>query len=281
MGDAKLNGSAYNGDMNRRVLYLLLLLNFLIAACNLPSVIEATPTLIMPTATETAPPPSATPAPDTATPTPTDTVTPAPTATQTPTPTITDTPTPSATPTYAFPQVTVKMQAHCRYGPSKAHLHAADLYPGDTGTVRGRFRYSQWLYIKFDKLNYFCWVAPGVVDVVGDISLINYAEVKLPVPGIYLYGPPDEVYATRDGKKVTITWSQVTMTKDKDRGYYLELFVCQNGAYLWWPVSFPDQYTTSYTVTDEKGCPAPSGGVIYTVEKHGYSKPKTIPWPAP
>ncbi|MCS6992445.1 MAG: hypothetical protein N2117_01660 [Anaerolineales bacterium] len=269
--------------MTTRLLLLFLTVNVLMAGCNLPAAPQTIPAP-SPSPTETAPPPSPTSLPDTDTPTPTATLSPSPTASFTPlpptlTPTLTDTPAPTATPTYAFPQVTVKMQAHCRYGPSKAHLHAADLYPGDTGTVRGRFRYSKWLYVKFDKLNYFCWVAPGVVDVVGDISLIKYTEVKLPVPGVYLYGPPDEVYATRDGDKVTITWSQVVMTKDKDRGYYLELFVCQNGAYLWWPVSFPDQYTTSYTVQDEKGCPAPSGGVIYTVEKHGYSQPKTIPWP--
>lgn len=270
--------------MTKRPIYLFLLLNIIIVACNLPAAKEAKPTLMPASPTESAMLPSETRPADTPTAAPTDTPTLAPTATSTPvppTPTITDTPLPSATPTYAFPVVTVKMQAHCRYGPSKAHLHAADLYAGDTGTVRGRFQYSQWLYVKFDKLNYFCWVAPSVVDVVGDISKINYAEVKLPIPGVYLYGPPDEVSATRDGEKVTIRWSQVTMTKDKDRGYQLDLFVCQNGAYLWWPISFPDQYTTSYTVKDEKGCPAPSGGVIYTVEKHGYSKPKTIPWPAP
>lgn len=269
-------------SMTRRPTYLFLALGILLAACNLPAAARASATLILPASTETALPPSATFLPDT--PTPTHAAPPTPTASQTPippSPTVTNTPAPSVTPTYAFPAVTVKMQAHCRYGPSKAHLHAADLYPGDTGTARGRFQYSRWLYVKFDKLNYFCWVAPSVVDVTGDISLLNYAEVKLPVPGVYLYGPPDEVSAIRDGKKVTIQWSQVTMTKDKDRGYQLDLFVCQNGAYLWWPVSFPDQYTTSYTVTDEKGCPAPSGGVIYTVEKHGYSKPKTIPWPAP
>ncbi|HZW04405.1 MAG TPA: hypothetical protein VFF68_10785 [Anaerolineaceae bacterium] len=44
-------------------------------------------------------------------------------------------------------------------------------------------------------------------------------------------------------------------------------------------MSFPDQYTTSYTVTDQAGCAAPSQGMILTVEKHGYSEPATIPWP--
>jgi hypothetical protein len=70
------------------------------------------------------------------------------------------------------------------------------------------------------------------------------------------------------------------MTDDKDRGYFLDIFVCQDGAYLWWPVSFPDQTDTSFTIKDEAGCPAPSGGQIYTVEKHGYSSPKNISgWP--
>ena len=81
----------------------------------------------------------------------TDTPSPSATFTPTETPTITETPTltftpsitPTAsitpTPTFAFPSVTVNKQAHCRYGPSVAYLHAADLYPGDAGTVRGRF----------------------------------------------------------------------------------------------------------------------------------------------
>jgi hypothetical protein len=71
------------------------------------------------------------------------------------------------------------------------------------------------------------------------------------------------------------------MTKDKDRGYLLELFVCQNGAYLWWTDSYEDQYTTSYEVRDEPGCPSPSSGKLYTVEKHGFSEPVDIPWPQP
>ncbi len=208
------------------------------------------------------------------------TFTPAATLTASLTPTLTETPGPTATSTFAFPVVTVNQQAHCRYGPAKAHLHAADLYPGDVGTVRGRFQYSKWLYIKFDKLNYFCWVAPSVVDVNGDISTILFAEPRLPGPSV-LYNPPQNVQAIRDGKKVTISWDAVKMTKDDDRGYFLELFVCQDGAYLWWTFSYPDQYTTSYTIKDEAGCPAPSGGKLYAVEKHGYTRPVELKWPQP
>ncbi len=215
--------------------------------------------------------------------TPTETFTPTLTftPTETLTPTITFTPTITATPTYDFPVVTVNKQAHCRYGPSAAYLHAADLYAGDVGAVRGRYIYSSWLYIKFDKLDYFCWVAPSVVDVVGDISKINYKELNLQSIGSNQYGPPKNVKAVRDGSKVTITWKQVEMTKDKDRGYLLELFVCQNGNYLWWTDSYPDQFSTSYTVKDEAGCSQPSSGKLYTVEKHGFSEPAIIPWPAP
>jgi hypothetical protein len=197
------------------------------------------------------------------------------------TPTIELSPTISATATFTFPTVAVNKQAHCRYGPSVAYLHAADLYPGDRGTVRGRYIYSNWLYIKFDKLNYFCWVAPTVVDVVGDVSTVAYKDLNLQSIGSNQYGPPSGVTAVRGGNQVTISWNQVQMTKDKDRGYLLELFVCQDTFYKWWTDSYPDQFTTSYTVRDEAGCAQPSSGKLYTVEKHGFSEPAIIPWPPP
>jgi hypothetical protein len=272
--------------MNTRRI-ILLTISLLLASCNLPGGPASAPTPVTVEAALPSPePPTATlMATDTATPAPTETPTLAPTETNTPAPTATFTetpiPQPSATPTYAFPQVVVNQQAHCRYGPAKAHLHAADLYPGDTGTVRSRFAYSNWLYIKFDKLNYFCWVAPSVVDVTGSLdNIVKLTEVTLVGPSV-LYKPPQNVSAVRDGNKVTITWDAVKMTQDDDRGYFLELFVCQDGAYLWWTFSYPDQYTTSYTVKDEKGCPAPSGGKLYAVEKHGYTSPVEIKWPQP
>jgi hypothetical protein len=226
---------------------------------------------------------TATSAAQTETPVPTLIFTPTETLTPTTafTPTITATTTITATPTFPFPTVTVNKQAHCRYGPSVAYLHAADLYPGDAGTVRGRYIYSNWLYIKFDKLNYFCWVAPSVVNVVGDVSKIAYKELNLQSIGSNMYGPPKNVTAVRDGNNVMISWNQVKMTKDDDRGYLLELFVCQDTIYKWWTDSNPDQYSTSYTVRDEAGCAQPSSGKLYTVEKHGFSEPAIIPWPAP
>lgn len=257
---------------------LAMLLVILISACapNLP--VEET----LETETFTVTSTTAPTATDTNTPSPSQTSTLTPTITETLTPTTTLTPTITLTPTFDYPDVVVNVQAaHCRYGPSKAYLHAADLYDGDHGIVQGRFQYSDWLYVKWDKINYRCWVSPYVVDVTGDISTIYYADIGLERIPSTLYNPPQNVQATREGDMVTITWDRVNMTEDDDRGYLIEAWVCQDGAYLWWTVSFPDQYTTSYTVSDEAGCHSPSSGRIYTVEKHGYTAPTTIPWPSP
>ena len=203
-------------------------------------------------------------------------------STTTMTSTVTTTPSITLTPTFAFPDVVVNAAAaHCRYGPSKAYLHAADLYEGDHGVVQGRFRYSDWLYVKWDKINYLCWVSPYVIDIKGDISTIGYAEIGLERIPSTLYNPPQNVQATREGDRVTITWDRVNMTVDDDRGYLIEAWVCQNGSYIWWTVSFPDQFTTSYTVIDEAGCHSTSSGKIFTVEKHGYTQPTIISWPKP
>ena len=255
-------------------IYQIILLIFLfVSACAPSTEKQVTPTLPPNTATEVL----------TETPVSTPTLTETLTSTVTFTPTIELSPTAAQTmtPTFDFPTVTVNKQAHCRYGPSVAYLHAADLYPGDTGSVRGRYIYSNWLYIKFDKLDYFCWVAPSVVDVVGDISTVAFKDLNLQSIGSNQYGPPGGVTAVRDGNQVTISWNQVKMTKDKDRGYLLELFVCQDTIFKWWTDSYPDQYSTSYTVKDEAGCAQPSSGKLYTVEKHGFSEPAVIPWPAP
>jgi hypothetical protein len=257
-----------------RIYKIILLIFLFVAACTPSAEEQATPTAPAVTVTPTTQPFTETPQ---ATVTPTRTAMAKPTITLTPT--IELSPTASATATFAFPTVTVNKQAHCRYGPSVAYLHAADLYPGDAGQVRGRYIYSNWLYIKFDKLNYFCWAAPSVVDVVGDVSTVAYKELNLQSIGSNQYGPPGNVAAVRDGNNVTISWDRVEMTNDKDRGYLLELFVCQDTIYKWWTDSYPDQDSTSYTVKDEAGCAQPSSGKLYTVEKHGFSEPAIIPWP--
>ena len=206
-----------------------------------------------------------------------------PTNTTTLTPRMTLAPSITSSPTFDFPGVEVNVAAaHCRYGPSKSFMHAADLYEGDHGEVRGRFQYSDWLYVKFDKLNYYCWVSPYVVDITGELSNVMFQDLNLQLVGSFdLYEPASILRTSRKGDEVTIVWEQVPMTEDDDRGYLIIAWVCQDGSYLWWTQSFENQYTTSYTVVDDGTCGGlQSSGVLYTVEKHGFSEPVIIPWPA-
>jgi hypothetical protein len=201
------------------------------------------------------------------------------TPTTTFTPTITLTPTITPTPTFDFPKVTVnKTLAACLFGPAKAYLWARDLKEGDTGLVWGRAPVGDWLYVKMDRLDIPCWVSPYVVDIVGDVNTVTIQQVILPVTNA-LYHPPAEVEADRDGDQVTISWDQVNMTEDDDYGYFLDVWVCQNGDLVWTPTSMPNQYETEVTLTDEENCSEPSHGEIRTVEKHGYTDAVEIPWP--
>jgi hypothetical protein len=164
--------------------------------------------------------------------------------------------------------------AHCRYGAGKAYLHAADLYEGDHGLVWNRNYAGTWLWVRFDKLNYACWVAASVTDIEGDVfSISTYTP---PLPKSTLYGPPQNVAATRSGDQVVVVWDEVWMTEDDDRGYLIEAKVCQNG-YLIDIAVHTDG--TSYTFLDERTCDGESKGRLYAVEKHGYTDPITIPWP--
>ncbi len=214
----------------------------------------------------------------TSTSTPTFTFTP----TSTSTPTNTSTPTITLTPTFDYPKVTVnKANAACKFGPSIAYLYANDLKAGDTGVVWGRAPYgSTWLYVKWDRWPGPCWVSRSVVDIVGNVNRVIVERVRMPFAMVHLYDPPNNVRAERQGDQVIVSWTLEWMTEDDDRGYFLDVWVCQNGNYLWNPIGLPDQFTTTLTFTDEPGCSQPSGGQIYTVEKHGYTSPAEIPWPA-
>jgi len=171
------------------------------------------------------------------------------------------------------------------WGPAKTYLYGWDLKAGDTGTVYGRAPVGTWLYVHMDRVNKWCWISPWVVDLVGDPNTVIEENIEAHMPWAFepyephLYDPPARVSAERQGDQVIITWSSVWMTQDDDRGYFLDLWVCQGGYIVWVPASLPDQYQTQFTVKDETGCSEASHGLIYTVEKHGYTHSKDIPWP--
>ncbi len=197
------------------------------------------------------------------------------TPTVTPTPSITPSPTITHTPTVDFPDVTVSAaNAHCRYGPGKAYLHAADLFEGDHGLVWHRNHIGTWLWVRFDKLNYACWVAASITEV--DEDIFSVSAYFPPLPKSTLYGPPPKVAATRDGASVVVSWNEVWMTEDDDRGYLIEAKICHNGYLIDVAVHTNG---ISYTFTDEKGCDGQSEGKLYAVEKHGYTDWVQISWP--
>jgi len=258
------------------------MLSLLLVSCgpnnqdNIPTSVpiqtEAASKTALPTETST-PIPS-----DTATITSSPTETNTPTITQspsiTPSPTISPSPTITLTPTFDYPDITVQMTAHCRYGPGTAYLHAADLYTDDRGQLWNRNYQGTWLWVKFEKLHYACWVAASVVSVEGDIfSVVPYFH---PLPKSTLYGPVQAVIADRSGDTVTVLWDEVWMTDDDFRGYLIETQVCQNGFFI--DVAYHTE-KTAMNILDEQTCEQKSSGKLYAVEKHGYTNPITIPWP--
>jgi hypothetical protein len=257
--------------MRKINLLISLLLILALAACAVPTPPEspaATPTLTSPTlpATQT---PSLTPSPSA---TLTATITRTPTITQTPT--ITSTPTITPTPTFDFPDGVVKEeQAFCRYGPGKAYLHAHSLVKGDHLLIQGRTSSGSWLWVQPDELTWHCWAAASVMEITGSIKNLRVQPIVLPITTFA--GPPNNVRAVRNGNEVTVSWDLVPLSVDKNRGYLLDVKLCQNGASFWGAYQTMD---TSYTFSDDPACGG-SGGTLRTAEKHGYSETVPIPWP--
>ncbi len=226
----------------------------------------ATPT---PTATGTPTPSPLPTATGTNTLTPIITLTPS----QTPTPTLTLTP--SLSPTFDYPDAVVLEQANCRYGPGAAYLYEWGLFPGDELTILARNDLGTFVYVKPKWYVGECWVTVSVLEITGDVFSVAPYYGILPLSD--LYKPPQCVQADRNGNEVTIVWCAVYMTEDDYRGYLVEAWLCQDRQIIFTPVSII--VGTSVTLIDEPGCLQPSGGRLYTAEKHGYTQWILIPWP--
>jgi hypothetical protein len=172
------------------------------------------------------------------------------------------------------------------YGPSMEYLWQVGLKKGDTGKVLGRSPYNSWLYVLMDKYfgtagnHLYCWIPGSQLDIVGDVKTVIVQPVWLPWSQTGFYSAPPWVEAKRDGDNVTITWGAIWMTEDDDRGYFLDLMVCQKGYVTWVPKHMPTQNDTEFTVEDDANCSQYSGGTLYAVEKHEYIPPGLkIDWP--
>jgi hypothetical protein len=131
------------------------------------------------------------------------------------------------------------------------------------------------VWFKPDNLDRHCWAAASVMQISGDVKSVTIAPVNLPMAND-LYSSPENVQATRDGNEVRVTWDKVDMTDDDRRGYLIEATICQNGGRVSIAV-FTEE--TSYEFNDDTNCDKESNGKLYTVEKHGYTDPVSIPWP--
>ena len=271
--------------MTKYLVYMGILLA--LAACSVPrtaapSADTLTPTLSVPT-------PSATPLPlptETATPTevptplPSDTTTPTETpvlpATETATPTFSATPT--VTPTYSVLRAKVLEQANCRYGPGAMYLYKYGLYPDFNIEVFGRSDRGDWVLIRAIGGTNPCWVKASLLEIKGDVMTLE--PTTIPLPQSPYYGPVTGVAAVRNGNEVTISWNLFVHRAGDEPDLYTQLvetWLCQAGELVFTPIG---TFENIITVIDEPGCAEASHGLVYGVEKHGYTYPVEIPWPA-
>jgi hypothetical protein len=151
-------------------------------------------------------------------------------------------------------------------------------------TVIGRNMDGTWLNIKsaYDPVSNACWIKSTLVKFdIGDIKDVPIVWTALPYSTLY---KPPIVSANRVGNEVSIFWQPVWMTEDDYVGYLVEAWVCQGGSQVFLPIKYATSFDHNSTmmviqVEDDPGCDLPSSARIYTVEKHGYTDYRMIPWP--
>ena len=199
------------------------------------------------------------------------------TQTPTATPTFTQIPSATSTPTYAILRGEVLVRSNCRYGPGAPYLYKYGLVPGSNLEVFGRTDQGTWILVRAIGGDNPCWVKASLMDVKGDV--MSVAPTYIPLPQSPYYGPLRGVSAQRDGDTVTIFWHAVGLRAGDETAsapYLLEAWVCRAGQLLFTPVGV---YENVVDIEDEAGCPEPSHGRLFLVEKHGYSRPVEVPWP--
>jgi len=281
-----------NTKNSSRPLYLVILIMWILTACNSSKTASDTPSesIVQGASTSTSTivsTPQASPLAPTYTGTslPSETQVLEPTATSTRTPTLaptqtqTDTPTPSITPTYAILRGTVLEQANCRYGPGAAYLYKYGLYPGYNLEIIGRNEKGTWVVIRAIGGTNPCWVKASLMDIHGEV--MSLAPASLPLPQSPYYGPLTGVSAVRDGSMVIISWNSLQLRPGDDSlqyPYLVEAWLCQDGQVSFFPIG---SWETILTVQDDPGCDEASHARVYGVEKHGYTAWVNIHWPAP
>ncbi len=269
--------------MKNKNLYLLILWILTTLACSLgsggqtaspPPVVADTPTDISLT--------------ETFTPIPSLTATVEPSQTSTPLPS--DTPAPTETPTL-IPIPTVESlkakvtaeRLSCRYGPGPEYLYLFAYRQTANIKLVGRVDAENWHWVMVEnQIN--CWVSAQFLEIQGDplqLPIVYPGIAELPASPYY---PPTEVLsATRQGDKVTVSWTNIPLIAGDEEDasmqhYIIEVWRCEGGQLIFDPLA-----TNSLAISfnDETGCNQQSHGQVWVQEKHGYAGPAEIPWPNP
>jgi hypothetical protein len=218
--------------------------------------------------------------------------------TETPVPTETPSftpPPPTETSTATLPPVVESLKAKvnadllsCRYGPGSEYLYLIAFRKTTPVQLIGRTSgASNWVLVQNSPQK--CWVNLRFLDIAGDPKTlpIMYPDgYKLPVTQYYsLYGSPVVFSAARDAgnrNNVTVDWGEIRLRAGDEEDenmfiYIIEVWRCEGGQIIF------EGLASNYpqiTFVDEPGCAEPSHGRVFFQEKHGYTGPTEIPWPA-
>lgn len=171
----------------------------------------------------------------------------------------------------------------CRYGPGPEYLYLYALRGGANIKLIGRTDGDNWHWAWVDGRNP-CWVNINYLKVQGDwrqLPIVYPGIAKLPVSPYY---PPSAITkVTRSGNVVTVRWLEIPLRAgdeedDSMQHYIVEAWHCRAGTLLFEPLATNDSVMN---IIDEPGCTQPSHARLFVQEKHGFSGPTNIPWPAP
>jgi hypothetical protein len=217
------------------------------------------------------------------------TVTPLPSPVESETPLQSPVPSSAASPTLAAtfipPVGTILIHTECLYGPDPVYLGRYELLENSPQLVIGQSQDSTWLYVQGVDHKDPCWVAANIVKV--DATKLDGLPITEPVLSPYstLYPAPPAVSTNRVGNDVTVFWLPVAMSEADYHGYLIEAWVCQGGKQVFIPKGYLSTFDKNdvmlaVKIKDEPGCSEPSSARIYTVNTHGYSLWKNVPWAA-
>jgi len=169
----------------------------------------------------------------------------------------------------------------CRYGPGPEYLYLFALRRTANIKLVGRVDADNWHWFMVEnQIN--CWVSAEFLEIQGDplqLPIVYPGIAKLPASPYY---PPTQVLnATRQGNKVTITWTNIPLIAGDEEDasmqhYIIEVWRCEGGQLIFDPLA-TNFFAISFN--DEAGCSHPSHGQVWVQEKHGYAGPAEIPWP--